>query len=214
MPPEATVAVTGTLAAGNADGSAVEPTLEAMQKLSSLVTCGGEPCTAKGSPNAPVTLIEVSDFTCAHCADFNRDSEPVIAAKYVDQGKMRLVAHVFAFNDVSRQIAAAALCAHEQDGYFAFQREAFDSIGTEAPDRADYMEWAAAIGLDLEPFGACVDEQRHLAQVEASTQQALDAGIAATPSFVLNGLLTEGNPDLAEYSQLIETAMEAAGESS
>jgi protein-disulfide isomerase len=210
----ATSAVTSTVAAGSTEEPGVDPTVSAVRKLSALVDCAGAPCPSLGSSDAPVTLIEISDFSCQHCRDFALDGEPVIEKKYVETGKVRHVQHVFGFNDGSRQVAAAGLCANEQGRFFAFKREAFEAQGTEPPDRAELEAYGQAIDLDMAAYRACLDENRYLEEVNRSTEEATSAGILGTPSFVLNGYKTEGNPVLDEYMKLIDAAIAAAGETS
>ena len=61
-----------------------------------LELCNGKPCPSQGSPNAPVTMIEVSDYACAFCREYNLGKAAIIEDKYVKTGKLRYVSHVFA----------------------------------------------------------------------------------------------------------------------
>lgn len=206
-------AASADVPAGTVPVATAETAFEAgsPEALASLALCAGNPCPTRGPEDAPVTIIEVSDFLCSHCRDFALDTEPIVDAKYVETDQVRYIVHVFGFSDPSRAIAEAAMCANEQDAYFDFKREAFSSGSGAPPTEADLLGWARTIGLDEAEFGTCVREARYREFVAVSSDEALRAGITGTPSFIVNGELTEGNPPLAALSAQIESLVAAAG---
>ena len=133
--------------------------------------------------DAPVTMIEVSDFNCTHCRDFNRDTAPVLEAMYVEPGKVRYISHVFGFNQQSQAVAASALCANDQGKYFEFQREAFDNQSEDGADPTieDYLAWGENIGVERAAFEACVREGRAASVMGARTASR----VWLTPSTIL-----------------------------
>jgi protein-disulfide isomerase len=215
-------AVPGTATASDGETPA-DPTLAiptspyekgSPEAYASLVTCAGRPCPSLGAEDAPVTIVEISDFLCSHCRDFNQESARAVEERFVTSGQVRLVSHVFGFYDESQLISEAAYCAHEQGLYFEFQSEAFRNQSGQPPTSEDILSWASAVGVESEAFEACVSDRRYRDDVTYSTAEAQQAGITGTPSFLVNGELIEGNPPLDMLSAQIEAALAAAGGSS
>ncbi|MGQ0812738.1 MAG: DsbA family protein [Nitrospiraceae bacterium] len=139
----------------------------------------------RGRAEAPVTLIEYSDFTCGYCVKFFRDTWPRIQAKYVETGKVR-----FVYRDYPRanqgpglDAAVAARCAGDQGRYWAMHDRLFTEGGrlnTTVIDRH-----AKAIGLDSPTFSKCTADGRHIAAIFQDRQEANDWGFRGTPGFIL-----------------------------
>ncbi|MGH7254798.1 MAG: DsbA family protein, partial [Nitrospirales bacterium] len=105
----------------------------------------------RGNPNAPITLLEFSDFTCGFCLKFFRDTWPRLKAKYVDTGKVR-----FLYRDYPRanegpglDAAIAARCAGDQGRYWDMHDRLFGS-GV-ALRQVEFHRHAEALGLKAEP---------------------------------------------------------------
>lgn len=165
-----------------------------------------EACIAKGNPDAPVTLIEISDFGCTHCRTYNAETEPLIDAAYVETGSVRYIAFPYALGPATIPAAAAGLCAHEQDSFFAFKDALFDQYGT--PDylsRSSLIGAAETAGLNTAIFTQCVDEGRYTSVVQENMQIARSQRINSTPNFLLNGTRLEGAYPFAVFQQRIES---------
>jgi protein-disulfide isomerase len=172
-----------------------------------LALCGGTPCPAKGDPNAPVTMIEVSDYACSHCREFNLKTEPVIEEQYVKTGKVRYISHVFGFQADTQAVAAGAMCANEQGKYWEYQRVLFQNQGR--TDTASLIAFAQQTGLDKEAFTTCITAGKYRKLVADSSSAALSAGVEGTPSFFINGKLVAGNVPVTEFKTRIEAALAA-----
>jgi len=137
----------------------------------------------RGDPNAPVTLIEYSDFTCGYCGKFFRETWPRLAAKYVATGKVR-----FLYRDYPRDpegagmtAALAARCAGEQGKYWEMHDRLFGG-----PIDSDRLEaYARAIGLNRTAFAACLRDAPHRAAILQDKADGMRIGFVGTPGFVL-----------------------------
>ncbi len=154
----------------------------------------------RGRVDAPVTLIEYSDFTCGYCLKFFRDTWPVLQAKYVETGKLRFVYRDYPRADrgVGVEAALAARCAGAQGGYWAMHDRLFGEGGR--LDSGAFRSYAKAIGLDQVAFAQCFDERRYLESVFQDRQEANRWGFHGTPGFILMhtvGGATEKEPAVA-----------------
>jgi protein-disulfide isomerase len=177
--------------------------------VESLVDCGGSPCPSNGAGDAPVTMIEISEYGCPHCRDHNMDVVPLIQEEFVDAGDVRLVTHVFGIAPTTIYLSSAALCAKEQGMFSEFHYEVFkDDLALSGADLSDRVrEIAERIGLDTDPFMECAEEVRYVDAVQQSTVDAQRAGIMYTPTFVINGLIIEGGQPIEIFRMKIEQAL-------
>lgn len=162
-------------------------------------------CASMGAADAPVTLVEISDFGCSHCRNFHLQTAPLLAQTYVDTGQVRWIALPYALRTETLPAANAALCAGEQDAYFSFSEALFEQFGE--PDNltaSGFMGAAEEVGLDTAAFGQCVDEGRYSSVVQDNVAAAGRAGVAATPTFFINGQKLEGAYPFSVFQQRIE----------
>jgi protein-disulfide isomerase len=152
-----------------------------------LAMCGSVPCPAKGDPNAPVKMVDVSSFVCSHCRDYTLTIEPKIDEQYIKTGKVYYIAHVLGFDSQAQQLGAAALCANDQGKYWEYSALLFQNFGR--VDSASLASFAQQAGLDTQAFATCVNSGKHVKDAADSSDSAMSAGVDATPSFFLNGKL-------------------------
>ncbi len=154
----------------------------------------------RGRADAPITMVEYSDFTCGYCLKFFRETWPRLQAKYVDTGKVK-----FVYRDYPRadrgpgvEAAVAARCAGAQGRYWAMHDRLFAEGGR--LESTVYKGFAKTIGLDQAQFGKCFDERRHLESIFLDRQEANRWGFHGTPGFILMYTAvgpTEKNPAIA-----------------
>ncbi len=155
---------------------------------SSSVLAGPSPETdvrIRGQANAPVTLIEYSDFTCGYCVKFFKQTWPRIQARYVDTGKVRFIYRDFPRGDQGSGVdaAMAARCAGVQGQYWAMHDRLFAEGGQLG--KPVYLRHAAALSLDQPAFERCVNEGRYTKAIFEDRQEANQWGFHGTPGFVL-----------------------------
>ena len=137
----------------------------------------------RGDLNAPVTLIEYSDFTCDYCVKFFRETWPRLSAKYVETGKVRLL-----YRDYPRDpegpamtAAIAARCAGDQGRYWPMHDRLFaDTIHIDAIEAH-----AKAIGMDQPAFLQCLRDAPHRQAIFRDKQDGMRLGFVGTPGFLL-----------------------------
>lgn len=139
----------------------------------------------RGQTNAPVTLIEYSDFTCGYCLKFFKETWPRIQARYVDTGKVR-----FLYRDYPRadqgpglEAAVAARCAGAQGKYWPMHDRLFAEGGR--LDKSVFLRHAAAIGLDRSAFDQCLRSGKYNKAIFEDRQEANRWGFHGTPGFIL-----------------------------
>lgn len=139
----------------------------------------------RGRADAPLTLIEYSDFTCGYCLKFFKETLPRLQAAYIDTGKVKFVYRDYPRADrgVGVEAAVAARCAGAQGRYWAMHDRLFGEGGR--LDSGTFKGFAKSIGLDQAQFGKCFDERRHLESIFQDRQEANRWGFHGTPGFIL-----------------------------
>ncbi|RLC68040.1 MAG: hypothetical protein DRI48_00700 [Chloroflexi bacterium] len=169
----------------------------------------GEGFPYLGSLEAPVVMMEFTDFNCSHCKAYNLETEAGILEDYVASGEVRYVLHYYSSGyPQSLQATEAVMCAADQGLVFQFQRALFEKSPA---GRDDYAALASQVGLDEGEFTACWDAGRHRAALMDHIRAARAMGVSGTPSFKINDQLVVGHrPD--EIRRVIEEELAAAGQ--
>jgi protein-disulfide isomerase len=164
-----------------------------------ILNVHGEPF--RGSSNAPIAIVEYSDFNCPFCRKYAHDIFPRIDEKLIKTGKIK-----YFFRDLpepgdakSFLLARAARCAGEQQRFWEMHARLFAT--EDKTEREDVDFQARAIGLDLDRFNACMSSGRYAAAIRRSVLTARRAGINGTPGFVIGTLSDDG--DVVRASQVL-----------
>jgi protein-disulfide isomerase len=170
-----------------------------------------------GRADAPVTIVEFSDYQCPFCQRYFATTLPALKKEYVDAGKVRYVFRdhpLDQLHPLARKAAEAAHCAGEQGKFWEMHDALFGHPGTLAPSQL--VEHARSIGLDGPKFGECLASGRHAARVERGLADGAAAGVQGTPGFVIGrtkpGDVVEGTPvrgaqPLETFRQIIDRAL-------
>lgn len=165
------------------------------------VTADGNPST--GPQDAPVTIVEFSDYQCPYCGRWYNEVYARLMQAY--PGKIRFVYRDFPLYSIHPEAgpaAEAANCAGEQHYYWQFHDALFqqkEGLGSEA-----YVKYASEIGLNLDQFNQCVSEHRYKSEVDADYQYASKLGVSSTPTFFVNGLAVVGAQPFEVFQQVID----------
>jgi protein-disulfide isomerase len=162
-----------------------------------------------GPADAPITIIEFSDYECPYCQKWHIEVLPRLIEKYGDQ--MRLVYRDFplvGMHSNAAPAAEAANCAGDQDKYWEFQELLFN--GEMALTRKTYEAYAQQLKLKTDEFNECLDDRRYQQEVEADYNYAGKLGVQSTPTFFINGLAVIGAQPFEVFERIID--MELAGE--
>ncbi|MBS3132826.1 DsbA family protein [Candidatus Woesearchaeota archaeon] len=161
-----------------------------------------------GREDAPVTLIEFSDFQCPFCGRHFSQTHPQIKQYYIDTGKVRFVYKHFPLDSIHPQATPAALaseCAKEQGKFWEYHDIIFQN--QQSLGDASYKQWAAQLSLDTAQFNDCYDSQKYLSDVRSDLQEGSAAGVRGTPGFFLNGQPISGAQPFSVFQQAIEAEL-------
>lgn len=186
--------------------STADPELE--EFLLSLQRREPDDPRALGAVDAPVVLIEWSDFRCPYCARFATTTFTDLLP-YVESGSLRVEFRDMAmFGDESELAAVASRAAGEQGKFWEFSHALFAAApasGHPEIGQADVIGFAKAAGVpDLEAFTAALDDEDLLQAVREDTQHAQGIGITGTPFFVVNTTPISGAQPLEVFTATIE----------
>jgi protein-disulfide isomerase len=173
------------------------------------VTSEGDPY--KGSPDAPLKLVEYSDFLCSHCGNF-ADTLKALDPDYIETGKVQVIFRNFAFlAPESSQAAQAAECALDQgaDKFWQYHDLLFAQRGISlaAYSKPELKTYAQQLGLDTATFDACLDSGAKAGKVQADYDQGKSQGVEATPTWFLNGQIVRGELSESELRQLFDNTL-------
>ncbi len=139
-----------------------------------------------GRADAPVTLVEFSDFQCPFCGRFFATTLPTLKQDYIDTGKLRYVFRDFPLDQLhpnARMAAEAAHCAGERGKYWEMHDVLFQNQRALAPSQL--AEYARAVGVAGPEFEQCVASGRYAPQIERGLTDGAAAGVQGTPGFVI-----------------------------
>lgn len=197
---------------------AAEPTPVLNETVASIAGyCSAHPdrCLTEGAADADATLVEISDYGCSHCFNFNRDTAPILHETFVEQGDLRVIILPYALNDVTAASSASLLCAKEQgdDLALAYHDELFRLQTSRDAHTPDGFAFAAGqiSGLDVGAFNQCVEDDRYMDIVSLNRQAARQMGVNSTPTFFLNGTPIEGNQPLEVFLGAIGSLVSTEG---
>lgn len=138
-----------------------------------------------GDKNAPVTIVEVSDYQCPFCKRFVDMNMPAIKKELIDTGKIRFVFKdlPLPFHDKAKIAAQAAHCAGDQGKYWPMHDKLFANV--KQYNKTTFMKHAKILHLDEKVFKTCINSKQHIKAIEKDIADANKAGLNGTPSFVI-----------------------------
>jgi protein-disulfide isomerase len=165
----------------------------AVPALTSPLFLQGEP--ALGDTNAPITIVEFSDFECSYCRRFHEQVFPKLKTHYIDTGLVRFVHKdlPLPIHPHALQAAAAARCAGKQNHYWDIYSNLFDQQN--CLSCKGVLAIAAEADLDITSLKACMENEATLAIINSNRSEASLHNIRATPTFVVGSTQSNGNLD-------------------
>ena len=161
-----------------------------------------------GDESAPITIIEYASLSCSHCADFHTNTLEKLKEEYIDSGKVRFVFRDFPFNYPALLGSMVLRCIPEDVRYdymnalFQLQTNWVDKESTKTTQ--ELFKIMQSGGMTKEEFDTCitnVDLENKILQGVIGAQSEFN--IQSTPSFLINGILVEGNKSIKEFRQII-----------
>lgn len=162
-----------------------------------------------GPLDAPVTIIEFSDYLCPACQAAH-DATKKIRERY--QGKIKWVFKDYPLkrHKGAKKLAEAARCAGDQEKFWEYQDLLFATKGK--PDSDQLKAYAEKLGLETNRFDQCLETGKYIAEIEKDIASATKAGVGATPTFIINGRLRPGAPSLEKFQEMVDEALNKAKE--
>jgi len=177
--------------------------MEQQFKNPTVVPVGSSP--VKGPKDAPITIIEFSDFECPYCSRANNTVEEVLK-KYPNKVKVVFKNLPLPFHKEAKPAAAAALAAGEQGKFWEMHDALF--ANQRGLNSAFYKTTAEKLGLDVDKFIADMKSEKVQKQIEEDTKLASQNGITGTPGFFINGVLLKGAQPLPAFQRVIDRWLE------
>lgn len=167
-----------------------------------------------GSSDAPIRVVEFSDFGCGYCRKFHIETYPALHREYVETGKVRwkYVPFVLGSFPNGREAAHAGECAIEQDGFPRMRRRLFeDQSQWRRSDRPVdvFVRLAEEEGLDAGRFRTCLEEGRRADRVRENVALGRRVGVRGTPTFVIQGYPLQGAQPVQVFRQIFERLLSA-----
>jgi protein-disulfide isomerase len=167
----------------------------------------------EGAADAPVRIIDFSDFQCSFCRRFARDTHPALLEEYVEQGRVSLeYRHAAILGPESVLAAEAAECALDQGAFWDMHDLLFLRQGTPntgvfstanlkrlAREVAEHRE-----GFDVGAFDRCMDSREKRVLVEEMTLEAQALGVTSTPTFLIGREVIRGAQSIEVFREVIE----------
>ena len=173
----------------------------------------GDPL-AKGAVDAPVVIVEYSDFQCPFCGRFARETAPVLEREYVDKGLVRIEWRDFPYLGPESTLAAdAGRAAAAQDRFWEFH----DAMYADQPapnsgtiTEEHLVDVAREAGLDVEAFERDLAAKTGADGVRADFAEGQSIGVTGTPAFLVNGRPVMGAQPVEVFRQLIDQGLAEA----
>jgi protein-disulfide isomerase len=182
------------------------PATEAPQFVRYDIPTDGFPTL--GPADAPITIVEFSDYQCPFCRRWHEEVyEPLLAAY---PGKLKIVYRNLPLTSIhpdAQAAAEAAMCAGDQDAYWPYHNKLFSS---ESLDQQTFIQYAQELSLNVDAFKTCITEQKFKNEIQKDSDFAINLGVRSTPTFFINGLAVVGAQPLDVFKQVIDK--ELAGE--
>ncbi len=161
----------------------------------------------KGDANAPVTIVEFSDFQCPFCARWFTDTFPQLNEKYIKTGKVKLVFRDFplSFHENAQKAAEASECADEQGKFWEMHDKLFQNAG--ALGVTNLKQYAADLKLDTAKFNTCLDTGKFASEVQKDMADGSSYGVSGTPAFFINGVNLVGAQPFSAFDVEIQAAL-------
>jgi protein-disulfide isomerase len=173
---------------------------------------------ALGSADAPITIVEFSDYQCPFCRKHFTDTFAALKTGYIETGKVQYFFRDFPLDSIhpyARKAAEAAHCAGDQGKYWEMHDTMFTNQGALKPD--NLRAFARDMQLDVQAFNACLESGKYAKAVATDVAAGSAAGVTGTPGFFIGKTKKDGTilaialigaQPAAAFSQVIDRLIE------
>jgi protein-disulfide isomerase len=161
----------------------------------------------KGDINAPVTIVEFSDFECPFCERYYSQTYKQIDEQYIKTGKVRYVFRDYplSFHPDAQKAAEAAQCAGDQGKFWEMHDMIFEN--QHAMGVGNLKSYAEGMGLDSQLFNQCLDSGKYSQEVLDDQQDGARYGVSGTPTFFINGKIVVGAQPYSVFKEAIDAEL-------
>ena len=195
-------------AADDAFIAAMKKKYKVEEKLEPLRTEVAATGPADGPANAPVTLVEFSDFQCPFCGRLF-PTLTALKSKYGDRLRIVFRQYPLPNHQFAAKAAEASLCANEQGKFWALHDAMFKNQRALAVE--DLKKSAAALGVDAAKFDSCLDSGRTAATVQSDLESGKAVGVDGTPALFINGRFLSGAQPIEVISAMVDDELRRSG---
>ncbi|MBI2105828.1 DsbA family protein [Candidatus Woesearchaeota archaeon] len=209
---------TGGFGIGNATGSAIDPS--APSAPSPSIPTGIASVNAEdfvdddpfiGDENAPITMIEFSDFQCPFCKRFRDQAFDQLKSQYIDAGKVKFVYRDFPLSSIhpmAQKAAEAGECADDQGKFWEMHDKIFEGQSVWASSGVSiFKQYAQELNLNSNEFDNCLDSGKYKDEVEKDLNDATRSGGQGTPYFLVGNQQISGAQPFVAFQQAIESQL-------
>ena len=161
-----------------------------------------------GSVEAPIQIIEFSDFQCPYCTRGAATIDEV-KAKYGDKVSVVYRHFPLDFHDRANLAAQASECANDQGKFWEFHDKLFEN--QQAMADSDFESYATQLELNVAEFKECIRSGKHIETVATDLREGSEAGMTGTPGFFINGRFLGGAQPIEAFSEVIDAELAKKG---
>jgi protein-disulfide isomerase len=156
---------------------------------------------SQGDKNAPITLIEFSEFQCPYCKKARPTIDKILSTY---KGKIHYVFRDFplGFHNQAKDAANAAQCANEQGKYWDYSHALWENQGKQSLEKL--KEIAQSLALDTAKFDACVASKKYYKEIDKDQDDGSEAGVSGTPAYFINGKFLSGAQPFEAFKEIID----------
>lgn len=165
------------------------------------VTVASDPARVRGTADAPITIVEFSDYQCPYCHQVEPTIEAVLA-KYGD--KVRFAYRDFPLRNIhehAEMAAEASRCALEQGKFWEYHDQLFKATNL---DKESLVQYARSANVDQPKFESCLTSEKYKAEIDKDIEDGRKAGVSGTPTFFINGISTSGAQQQDAFTRIID----------
>jgi protein-disulfide isomerase len=163
--------------------------------------------TQKGNPDAAVTVLDFSSYTCSHCRGFAMDTEPIVDKLYVATGLILFEFRHSPLDSNAARASEAAEAAGALGDFWGYHHRLMDFqplLFQSGYSDGDLIAIAEGLGLDTDAFTTELQSENHRARIDADIQDAIDRGLSSVPTFFVNKEKIVGNQGQAVLDTIAE----------
>lgn len=187
------------------EGYLINPGVVGPVKLLKPVELGD--AYVKGDKNAPLTIVEFSEFQCPFCGKFVKEIMSKIEEEYIGKGKVKVAFKHFplGFHQYAKRASIASECAGEQGKFWEYHNLLFDN--QEKLTDSDLKEYAQKLNLEMGKFSSCLETEKYAEKIERNLKQGQELGITGTPGFFVGDMMVVGAQPYETFKLFIDSKL-------